>query len=107
MKRALILCAAVLVMAIQPVAEAADLQRFDPRSRYSADEARDARRSGDVLPARAVIDVVRRQFPGARVLDVELIRTGSPHYVVKILNPDGRRMDVRVDARSGRVVSAR
>lgn len=97
------LAAAVLTAGMAPAAA----QNFDPRSNYTAEEARNARQSGDVLPVREVIEIVRREFPGARVLDVELVRTASPHYVVKILNPDGRRMDVRVDARSGRIMSAR
>jgi uncharacterized membrane protein YkoI len=108
MKRALLICAALLTLIFQPVAQAADAnQRFDPRSRYSADEARDARRSGDLLPVRDVINIVRRQYPGAQVLDTQLMRTSSPHYVVRILNRDGRRIDVRVDARTGRIMSAR
>lgn len=97
------LAAAILAAGAQPSAA----QNFDARSNYSAEEARNARQSGDVLPVREVIEIVRRAFPGSRVLDAELVRTASPHYVVKILDPDGRRMDVRVDARSGRIMSAR
>jgi uncharacterized membrane protein YkoI len=108
MKRALLISAALLALTLQPMAEAADAgQRFDPRSRYSADEARDARQSGDVMPARDAINAVRRQYPGAQVLDTQLIRTGSPHYVVRILDRNGNRIDVRVDARNGRIMSAR
>jgi len=50
---------------------------------------------------------VRNRYPGAQVLDVELVRSGSPgspYYIVKILTQDGRRIDVRVDAVTGRVM---
>lgn len=83
---------------------AAEGQAVDPRSRFSADEARDQRQSGNVVPARVAIDNVRRRYPGAQVLDVELVRSGAPFYIVKILTQDGRRLDVRVDGVSGRVM---
>ncbi len=89
-------------------ARAADLQEasqaFDPRSRYSADEARGQSQAGQIVPARVAIDNVRRRYPGAQVLDVELVRSGNPFYIVKILTQDGRRIDVRVDGRTGRVM---
>ncbi|KPP80693.1 MAG: hypothetical protein HLUCCA04_11040 [Oceanicaulis sp. HLUCCA04] len=83
---------------------AGEAQAFDPRSRYSADEARNQSQSGNVVPARVAIDNVRNRYPGAQVLDVELVRSGSPYYIVKILTQDGRRIDVRVDAVTGRVM---
>jgi len=79
-------------------------QAFDPRSRYSAEEARGQSQSGNVVPARVAIDNVRARYPGAQVLDVELVRSGNPFYIVKILTGDGRRIDVRVDGRTGRVM---
>lgn len=90
-------------------ARAVDLQEvssqaFDPRSRYSAEEARGQSQSGNVVPARVAIDNVRSRHPGAQVLDVELVRSGTPYYIVKILTQDGRRLDVRVDGRTGRVM---
>lgn len=90
-------------------ARASDLQEvssqaFDPRSRYSADEARGQSQAGQIVPARVAIDNVRRRYPGAQVLDVELVRSGNPFYIVKILTQDGRRIDVRVDGRTGRVM---
>ncbi|PWE17027.1 hypothetical protein DDZ18_09995 [Marinicauda salina] len=96
---ALVLAAAVLST------DVAAAQNFDPRSRYSADEARDARDEGRVLPARQVIDSVRRRYPGAQVLDAELVGSRNPFYIIKILTSDGRRRDVRVDARTGRILS--
>jgi uncharacterized membrane protein YkoI len=83
---------------------AGEAQAFDPRSRYSADEARNQSQAGNVVPARVAIDNVRRRYPGAQVLDVELVRSGSPYYIVKILTQEGHRLDVRVDGTTGRVM---
>lgn len=101
----LLLCLTALSVADARASHATgEGQAFDPRSRYSADEARDQRQSGNVVPARVAIDNVRSRYPGAQVLDVELVRSGSAYYIVKILTQDGRRVDVRVDAVTGRVM---
>ncbi|MCW5725186.1 MAG: hypothetical protein KIS81_09520 [Maricaulaceae bacterium] len=88
----------------------ASLQRprpSDMRGGYSADEARDARRSGDVLPAVQVIREVRMRYPGSEVLDARLMGGAQPQYVVRILARDGQRRDVYVDARTGRILYER
>ncbi|WP_291844059.1 PepSY domain-containing protein [Maricaulis sp.] len=77
------------------------------QDRYSAPEARDARRQGDVVPALRVISEVRRRYPGADVLDAELEGGASPRYVIKILTQDGRRVDVVADARTGQILYER
>lgn len=85
-----------------PMAQAQDIQ-----NRYTAPQARDARDSGDVLPALRVISIVRSRYPGADVLDARLQRGSSPQYVVTILTREGRRVDVIVDARTGRILGER
>lgn len=101
----LLTCLTALVAADARAFEvAADAQAFDPRSRYSADEARNQSQSGNVVPARVAIDAVRQRYPGAQVLDVELVRSGSPFYIVKILTREGHRLDVRVNAVTGRLM---
>lgn len=108
MKRYVLLltCLTALVAADARAAgmAAGEAQAFDPRSRYSADEARNQSQSGNVVPARVAIDAVRQRYPGAQVLDVELVRSGSPYYIVKILTQEGHRLDVRVNAVTGRVM---
>jgi peptidase YpeB-like protein len=77
------------------------------QDRYTAPEARDARRQGDVVPALRVISEVRRRYPGADVLDAELEGGAQPRYVIKILTRDGRRVDVVADARTGQILYER
>jgi uncharacterized membrane protein YkoI len=81
--------------------------RPDVRDRYSADEAREQVRSGNVVRALDVIRDVRQRYPGADVLDAELERGAQPRYIIKILTRDGRRVDVVVDARSGAILYER
>jgi uncharacterized membrane protein YkoI len=101
----LLTCLAALAAADARASDSVgEAQAFDPRSRYSADEARSQSQSGNVVPARVAVDNVRRRYPGAQVLDVELVRSGSPFYIVKILTQEGHRIDVRVDAATGRVM---
>ncbi|WP_421786028.1 PepSY domain-containing protein [Hyphobacterium sp.] len=88
--------------ALVPAANAQSLQ-----DRLSSGQARDARDSGDVLPALRVISIVRSRYPGAEVLDAELMRGASPQYIIKILTREGRRIDVVVDARTGRILQER
>lgn len=86
---------------------ASTAQAQDIQNRYTAPQARDARDAGDVLPALRVISIVRNRYPGADVLDARLQRGSTPQYIVTILTREGRRVDVIVDARSGRILGER
>ena len=77
------------------------------QDRLSSGQARDARNSGNVLPALRVISIVRSRYPGAEVLDAELEQGSSPRYIIKILTREGRRIDVVVDARTGQIIAER
>ncbi|MEN0652561.1 MULTISPECIES: PepSY domain-containing protein [Hyphobacterium] len=79
----------------------------DVRNRYTADEARNAVQSGQVLPALQVIRTVRQRYPQAEVIDAELEQGARPSYIIKILTEDGRRVDVVVDAQSGNILYER
>jgi len=57
-----------------------------------------------VVPLSQAVAAVRRAHPGAQVLSHRLVNSGNPYYVIRIVTRDGRRLDVRVDARSGRVI---
>jgi len=110
MKNALIvLVSAIAAITASVSADAVGMtqSRPDVRDRYTADEARDAMRSGDVLPALRVIRQVRQLYPGADVLDAELEGGQPPLYIIKILTRDGRRVDVIVDARTGAILYER
>jgi len=77
------------------------------QNNYSAGQARDARDSGDVMPALRAISIVRGRYPGAEVLNAQLQGGSSPQYVVTILTREGRRVNVIVDARTGQVIGER
>ncbi|MBO6797130.1 PepSY domain-containing protein [Maricaulis sp.] len=89
------------------IAEPFEAKVFQSRDRYTAGEARDARRQGDVVPAIRVISQVRQRYPRASVLDAELEGGSNPRYIVKILTEDGRRIDVVADARTGAILFER
>lgn len=83
---------------------------FEVRSGYTADEARDARERGAVVPLRDVRESVRSRFPVRQFLDTELLTdpAGKPRvYRVRIVTTDGRLVDVDVDPRTGRVLGTR
>ncbi len=102
---ALLLVLAALV-AVAPATATA--QGFDPRGSFTADDARRSRDAGRTVPLSEVVQSVRRQYPGCDVLDSRLIEPGGRMiYRVRIVTADGRRLDVDVDARSGRVLGAR
>jgi len=116
MMRHLLIIAGAFASVLTPLAAAPDAQASvasvavqgqDPRGRYTPNEARDARRQGDIVPALRVINAVRQRYPGADVLDAELEGGAAPRYVVKILTSDGRRVDVVADARTGRILYER
>ncbi|WP_394694186.1 PepSY domain-containing protein [Hyphobacterium sp.] len=77
------------------------------QNNYSAGQARDARDSGNVIPAVRAISIVRGRYPGAEVLNAQLQGGSSPQYVVTILTREGRRVNVIVDARTGQVIGER
>jgi uncharacterized membrane protein YkoI len=60
-----------------------------------------------VQPLGAVLRQIEQRFPG-RALDAELIeRTEPPIYRIKWLGEDGKVREVRVDARTGRILDVR
>lgn len=83
------------------------VQREFRRGYRDQDRARDAYRSGDVLPLSQILSGVRRQFPG-KLLDANLSRRGDAYvYVIKLLDRDNRVRVIWVDAQTGGVLAAR
>ncbi len=102
MRRALISLALAIAFAAPAAA-----QRFDaPMTRVSARSDSTIARV-QVVPMSQARRAVRQRFPGSEILDswVRKNRNGDPvEYVVRIVTRDGRRLDVRVDAHTGRVI---
>lgn len=71
------------------------------------DRARAALERGEVLPLRAVLDKVERDYPG-EVVEVELEREhGKWIYEIRILRSGGSLVRLDVDARDGRVLGVK
>jgi uncharacterized membrane protein YkoI len=65
-----------------------------------ADRARAGAQSGRLLPLTRILEIVAARYPGD-VLAVEL-DDDSPDYEVRVLQRDGRILEIEIDARSGR-----
>ena len=76
-------------------------------ARASADDheqARAALQSGEVLPLQQLLGRVAREHPG-QVLELELERDRERWiYELKLLQPGGQVVKLKVDARSGAVL---
>ena len=72
------------------------------------ERAREARLRGEIRPIAEILHHIGEQIPG-QVIGLELERekhAGQPVWIyeIKILTPDGRRLEVEVDARNGEIL---
>ncbi len=68
---------------------------------HDHDRARRALESGEILPLRAILDRVDRDYPG-QIMEVELERDDARWlYEIKLLRPDGALVKLKIDARDG------
>lgn len=68
------------------------------------ERALQAVQSGQVLPLTQVLALVERSHPG-QVLEVELENHDRQwQYEIKLLQPDGRLLKLKIDARSGSIL---
>jgi len=79
------------------------------RADSDQDRARQALQAGEVLPLATILARVEREYAG-KVLDVELDRDKDDGvarwvYKVKVLTPDGTRLKLQMDAKSGNLIS--
>ncbi len=71
------------------------------------EDARRALLSGEVLSLRQVLDIVAREYPGEPV-EVEFERDDGIYlYELKVLQPSGRIIKMKVDAGSGKIISVK
>ncbi len=80
----------------------------DHERAHDHDRARAARLRGDIQPIAEILRHIGLQAPG-EVISIELEREKHDGqrvwvYELKILTPDGRRLEVEVDARDGRIL---
>jgi uncharacterized membrane protein YkoI len=92
--------AATLALALMAAIAQAD-------DRADHDRAREAVRSGQVLPLRSVLHKLEASHPG-QVLEVELERKGERWvYEIKLLQADGKLLKLHLDARTAEVLRSR
>ncbi|WP_058553448.1 PepSY domain-containing protein [Thiohalocapsa sp. ML1] len=71
---------------------------------HDHDRARAALARGEVRPLAEILTVVHAAMPGD-IVEVELEREhGRWVYELKVITPDGRRLEVLVDAATGTVL---
>lgn len=76
--------------------------------RHDHELAREARLRDEIRPIAGILDQVGEQVPG-EVIGIELERGKRAGqqiwiYELKILTPDGRRLEIEVDARDGHIL---
>lgn len=98
--------AAVFVAAATCAANADDDDDLD-RRHDGADRAMQGAASGEFVPLATILASVREKFAG-EVVETEF-ESGDSHvyYEFHILRPDGRIIEIKVDARSGRFLGKR
>lgn len=97
-------------MAVSALAQPAHAQGFRLQQNLTPDEARDSRKAGKTIPVREAVKIVRQRYDVRELLNAYTVanRDGSPRiHVVRIITGDGRRLDVQVNAQTGRIESAR
>jgi len=68
------------------------------------ERARQALERGEVLPLRAILDKIARDYPG-EVVEVELERErGTWIYEIELIGADGRLVKLEIDAGSAAVL---
>lgn len=71
------------------------------------DRARQALMSGDVLSLRQVLDLVAREYPGEPV-EIEFEHDDNLYvYEIKLLQPGGSILKMKVDATTGKVIKVK
>lgn len=74
-------------------------------SRFSQDDAREALRKGKVMPLTAILEIVAKRQPGT-VIAVDLeTKHGRLIYEIDVITEDGRRRELRLDARNGEILA--
>lgn len=72
---------------------------------FTADQARDARDKGNVVPLRDIFRQLKRRYGGYQV-DANLYnRDGGQVYVIDWMTEKGERLRITVNAQTGRIIS--
>lgn len=74
---------------------------------FSPGEARDALKKGDIVPLRRIFQRLKSDHGGYQ-LDAELFSVGNGRYEYRVewMTKDGRRLRLRFDAQTGRLINS-
>jgi uncharacterized membrane protein YkoI len=99
-----LVAAALLIVALGAGPAFAERGR-DRDRRGNEDAAREGVRNGRLVPLSEVLRRIAARYPG-RMLDASLheLVPGTPVYLVIWLTPDGRRLSIWADARTGDIM---
>jgi uncharacterized membrane protein YkoI len=71
---------------------------------HDHDRARRALESGEIVPLRAILERVERDYPG-QIMEVELEREDARWiYEIKLLRTGGALVKLEIDARDGKLL---
>ena len=75
-------------------------------ARFNQDDAREALKKGKVMPLTAILDIAARREPGTVIaVELETQRNGRLIYEIDVITEDGRRRELKIDARKGDILS--
>lgn len=84
----------------------ASAERARWRDRPAHGDFRGGARDERLIPLEQIVARLRARYSGDMIGSAQLIQTSSgPVYLIKWLTDDGRRLDIEVDARTGRILS--
>ena len=77
------------------------------RRHQDAERASRAAAAGEFVPLATIVTKVRARYPG-EIVETELeTDEGRAYYEFHVLQADGRVIEIKVDARSGRYLTAK
>jgi uncharacterized membrane protein YkoI len=72
--------------------------------RLSAERVRELVERGEILPLERLLKQNEASI-GGRIIEIEIERKrGTYVYEIKVLGPDGRAREIKIDARTGMIV---
>lgn len=100
-----ILAAALVVASLVSTPAMADRARWRDRA-GDQDAARDGVRSGRILRLDEILSRIRSRYPGDMIgsARIQELSPGVTVYRIMWLTPEGRRLDITVDARTGDIL---
>ncbi len=106
-RRFLLMVGICLALALAPALSRADDEGRDRDDEHGrADEVFRLRQEGKLKPLAEIMETVQEQFPG-RILETEFEKNkGLIIYEFYVLQADGIVREIKVDARSGRILTA-